>query len=133
MHCPWLAFLTWFNGARFRGTGNMEHLSGITVLIRFDADGLHHLAPFLSFVRDKRAKVGSRTRKRRATQISEPRLDLGIGKARIDLVVELIDDLDGCVLGNADAIPLAGLVARQELTHGRKVRQRRRALRGRYS
>jgi hypothetical protein len=46
--------------AAIRGTGNMEHLFGITVLIRFDADGLHHLAPFLSFVRDKRAKVGSR-------------------------------------------------------------------------
>src|SRR5262249_55174433 len=59
MHCPWLAFLAWFNGARFRGTGNMEHLSGITVLIRLDADGLHHLAPFLSFVRDKPPKLAA--------------------------------------------------------------------------
>src|SRR6516225_8550835 len=46
MHCPWLAFLVRFNGARFRGTGITEYLNGTTVSVRFDAHGLHHLAHF---------------------------------------------------------------------------------------
>jgi hypothetical protein len=38
---------------------------------------------------DQLSKVGGRARKRCAAQISEPRLDLGIGEARIDLLLSL--------------------------------------------
>src|SRR5262249_18286128 len=52
-----------------------------------------HLGPFLGFVRDELSEVSGRERKRRAGQFGEPRLQLGIGKARIDLFVEFIDDV----------------------------------------
>src|SRR5215470_9642198 len=70
-----------------RLTGNMEHLSGITVLIRFDADGLHHLAPLLGFLGDQLAEVSGRTRKHRAAEVIEPRFHVGIGEASVDLLV----------------------------------------------
>ena len=62
-----------------------------------------HLAPLLGFVGDELSEVGGRARKHRAAQIGEPRLHLGIGEAGIDLLVELLDDLGGRVLGRADA------------------------------
>ena len=74
-------------------------------------------------------KSAGDTGKRRAAQVGKPRLDLGIGEARIDLFVELVDDLGGRVLGRADAEPSARLVARHEFAHGRDVRQRLRARR----
>src|SRR4051812_39031402 len=40
---------------------------------------------------------------RSATQVGNPRFQLGIGEARTDLLVELLDDLCGRVLGCADA------------------------------
>ena len=43
--------------------------------------------------------------KHRAAQVGEPRLDLGIGEGRVDLLVELVDDLGGRVPGRADAEP----------------------------
>ena len=43
--------------------------------------------------------------KHRAAQVGKPRLHLGIGEAGVDLLVELVDDFGGRVLGRADAIP----------------------------
>jgi hypothetical protein len=59
---------------------------------RLEARELDHLAPFLSFVRDELSEVGGRARQQRAAQIGKPRLDLGIGKPGVDLLVELVDD-----------------------------------------
>ena len=67
-----------------------------------------------------------------AAQVGKPRLDLGIGESRVDLLVELVDDLGGRVPRRANAEPRARLVARHELAHGRDVRQRLRARRGRH-
>ena len=67
---------------------------------------------------------------RRAAHVGQPRLDLRIGEAGIDLLVEPIDDLGRRVLGRANAVPRARLVARHELAHRRNVRQRLRARRG---
>ena len=89
--------------------------------VRLGARELDHPGPLLRFVGDEPSEVGGRTRKRCAAQISEPRLDLGIGEARIDLFVELANDVGGRVLGNADAIPLAGLVTPFESRDGRYV------------
>src|SRR5262249_1290433 len=63
-------------------------------------------------------------------KIGELRLHLGIGKARVDLPVELVDDLGRRALWYARAVPRAHLVALDRLAHGRKVRQRLRAHRG---
>ena len=52
-------------------------------------------------------------------------LILGSARAGVDLLVELVDDLGGRVLGRADADSSARLVARHEFADGRDVRQRR--------
>src|SRR5215475_15610999 len=92
----------------------------------------NHLAPFLGFVGDQLPKVGGREREHSATEIGKPRLDLGFGKASVDLLVELVDDLGGGSLWCADAEPITRLVVEHELTHSRDVRQRVRARRRGY-
>src|SRR5262249_35885418 len=61
--------------------------------VRLNARELDHLRPFLGFVGDELAKVGGREREHVATEVEKPCLDLGIGKASVDLLVELLDDL----------------------------------------
>src|SRR5262249_48880768 len=58
-----------------------------------DAREPHHLGPLLGFRGDEAAKVGGRARNHCTAQIGEPCLKLGIGEARIELSVELVDDL----------------------------------------
>jgi hypothetical protein len=67
-----------------------------------------------------------------STKVGKPRLHLGVGEARIDLLVELVDDLGWRVLGRTKAIELPRLVARHEVTHGRDVWQPLPARRGGY-
>ena len=74
-----------------------------------EARELHHLGPLLGLVRDELAEIGGRAGKRRSAQVDKPRLDLGIGEASIDFLVELIDDLGGCVFRRSDAAPEARL------------------------
>src|SRR5258708_3581478 len=54
---------------------------------------LHHLTPLLSFFSDELTEVCGRTCKHCVAHVGKPRLHLGIGKAVIDLLVELVDDL----------------------------------------
>src|SRR5262245_31841671 len=117
---------------RFRGTGYGIYWHGVRGSVRLRTREFHYLCPLLGFVSDELAEFGERHRHRHAAQISEPRLDRGIGEAGVNCLVELVDDLGGRVLGNADAIPEARFVARQELSHGRDVGQRVRARRGGY-
>jgi len=63
--------------------------------LRLDVEGPDDVAPLLGFLGDELAKVGGRTRKHGAVEIGKPRLDLGIGEAGIDLLVELVDDFGG--------------------------------------
>ena len=76
--------------------------------IGFEARKLDHLRPFLSFVGNELAERRSRSRKYRHTRVGKPPLDVGIGEASINLSVELIDDVDGRVLGRrvATMVPL---------------------------
>src|SRR5262249_5129764 len=53
-----------------------------------------------------------------------------LGSARAALT--LVNNLGGRAIGRADAVPGARLVSRHELCHGRDVRQRLRARRGRH-
>ena len=85
---------------------NLWNASGRAGSLRLEARELDHLAPFLGFVCDELSEVGGRPAKR-AAQIGKPRLDLGIGKPSVDLLVELVDDLDGCVPWSADTEPAA--------------------------
>src|SRR5262249_36644828 len=97
---------------------------------RLDVIGPDHLGPLFGFVGDQLPKFGGREREHGATEIGKPRLDLGISKASVDLLVELLDNLGRRGVWRAEAVPITRLVARQKLTHGRDVRQRVRARRG---
>src|SRR5262249_43405166 len=67
---------------------DVQHQSGS---IRFDAQELHDLTPFLGFVGDELGEVRGREREHGTTEVGKPRLHLGIGEAGVDLLVELVD------------------------------------------
>src|SRR5215472_4655334 len=112
-----------------RGTGDYGRFAGIAESLRFDARELHHLAPLLGLFGDELAEVGNRAWKCGGAPLGKTRLHLGIGKGRVDLRVELVDDLGWRVARRADAGPEAKLIARHEFGHRRDVRQHRRASR----
>src|SRR5262245_20316114 len=100
--------------------------------VRLDARELDHLAPLLDFFGDQLSELSRRSRQRQAAEVSETGLHLGVGERRVDLLVELLDDLGRRGLRCTDAVPGARLVARYKLTHGWDVRQRVRARGGGY-
>jgi hypothetical protein len=63
---------------------------------------LDHLGPLLGFIGDELAEVGRPAPKPYTAKGSKPRLDLGIGKSRVDLLVECIDDLGARVFLRSD-------------------------------
>src|SRR5262249_21701604 len=79
-------------------------LVGTAASVRLDVGGSDHLGPLFGFLSDELAEVGGRARDDRAAQIGKPRFEFGIGKARIDLFVEPIDDLEWRILGSPNAI-----------------------------
>src|SRR5262245_9531602 len=56
-------------------------------LLSLDAGCPDHLAPFLGLLGDELAEISGAHRHRRGAEIGEPRLDLGISKAGVDLLV----------------------------------------------
>src|SRR5260370_30290221 len=80
-------------------------------LLRLDVRKFYHLAPLLGFVDDELGKVGSRKRQRREPEIRKARLHLGIGEARVDFPVELLDDLGGGAFWRPHPPPFAPPVA----------------------
>src|SRR5262249_11148169 len=106
-----------------RGTGVTEYLAGARGSLCLDVEGPDHVAPLLCFAGDELAKVGWRVCEHVATQIRKPRLHLGIGQGRVDLRVELVDDLGGRSLRCADAEPDTRVVAGQDLADRRNIWQ----------
>src|SRR5262245_60863694 len=84
-------------------------VTGYRRSFRLDVGCADHLAPFLGVVGDELGEVSGRAHKRRAAEVGEPRFHIGVCKGRVDLVVELVDDLNRRVLGRADAEPEARL------------------------
>src|SRR5271168_4276776 len=82
-----------------------------------------HFAPLLSVFYDEISKVGGCHRDRHATEVRKAFPDLRIGEGRVDLLIELIDDLDGSVFWAPDARPPARFVARHEIAHRWDIRQ----------
>src|SRR5580704_9562538 len=88
---------------------------------------LDDLGPFFRLVDDELFEVGGRHRLRYAAKIDKSRLDLRIGKRRVYLLIQSVDNIGGRIFGRADALPGAGLESRHGLSHGRDIRQRLRA------
>ena len=65
-------------------------------LFRLDVGSPDHLAPLLSLFGNEPIEVGGRTCKRDAPKVCEVHLQPEISEIRIDLLVELLDDLGGC-------------------------------------
>ena len=59
-------------------------------LFRLDVGRPDHLASLFGLVGDKLTEVGGRAWKHCATKVAKPRLDFGIGEARVDLRIELV-------------------------------------------
>src|SRR5262245_46522166 len=116
--------------ARDSRNGMLWNIDSGSASVRPDVEGPDDVAPLLRFVSDELGEVGARARKHSATKVGKARLHFDISEARVDLLVELVDDLGRRGLRCADAVPAARLVTRHELSHGRDVRQRVRARRG---
>src|SRR5262249_26799204 len=92
--------------------------------IRLGARELHHHGPLLRFIADEGAEVGGLSGQHHAPKLGYPRLPPGIGRAGIDLLVELVDGFGWGVLRRADAIPGACLVTRHDIANAWQLRQR---------
>src|SRR5438105_3488237 len=55
--------------------------------LRLDVGELHHFRPFLGFIGYELAELGWRNCKYRAAQVGDPRLDGGVGEARVHLPI----------------------------------------------
>jgi len=77
----------------FRLAGVTEYWIGTAASLRLDVGRPDHLAPLFGFLGDHLAEVSGREREHVAAQVGKARLDLGIGKASVDLLVELLDYL----------------------------------------
>src|SRR5262245_62052175 len=80
-------------------------------LLRLYVGRPDYLRPLLGFVSDEFAEIGGRAHKYCAAQVGEPRLEFGIGKARVDFLVEPVDDFSRRVLRCTDALPSAHFIA----------------------
>src|SRR5262249_17281048 len=97
--------------AAIRRTGRYGISSrGSRGFLRLEAPEPQPLGPLLGFPGDEAAKVGGRARNPSTAQIGEPCLKLGIGEARVDLLVELVDDLGRRGLRCVDAEPDGRLI-----------------------
>src|SRR5262245_35883264 len=95
----------------------MEYPASEAASLRLDAGEFDHLGPLFGFVGNQLSEVSRRSRQRHAAEVSETGLHLRVVKSRVDLLVELVDDLGRRGLRCADAVPGARLVAWHELSH----------------
>src|ERR1051325_1615095 len=105
-----------------RVSGDYGISAGFARSLRLAVARPDHLAPLLDFLGNEPAEIRGRVRKCSAAQVGKPRFHVGIGEARVDVLVELIDDLGRRVPRHPNAIHHARLVTRHKLTYGRKVR-----------
>src|SRR5262249_58331907 len=108
---------------RFRGTGFMECRRDDDGLLRLDPCSPDHLAPLLGKFDNEFAELGGRACKWFRAQIDEPRVEHGISKGGINLLIEDRDDLRRRVCGGSNAIPTARLVTRHKIADRRDIRE----------
>src|SRR5262245_35640994 len=104
-----IASKAWMPGARPDMTSRRRHSP------RLGTGGLDHPRPFRRVFGDDFPERGGGAADHRRAEIGKAGLDLRIGERRVDLLVKHFDDLGGRVLRRTQAVPGAGLVARQEI------------------
>src|SRR5262245_35662280 len=67
--------------------GTLWNILPIRGSVRLDARELDHLGPLLGFLGNEFPEIGGRERDHGAAALGKPRLDLGISKAGVDLLV----------------------------------------------
>ena len=93
--------------------------------LRLNAGKLDHLCPLLRICGDEYPEVGRRANEHRAAEVGDPRFHSRIVEARVNLLVELVNDLSGRVSRSANPLPADPLVtcrrsgSRQEGAFGR--------------
>src|SRR5262249_56860566 len=90
---------------------------GTAASVRLDVEGLDHFAPLLDFVGDQLSAVGGRAWQRPCTHLGESGLEFRIGKSRVDLSIQPIDDISRRVFWAAHPVPCACLVASHEIAN----------------
>src|SRR4029450_13341006 len=103
--------------------------SELGCLFRLQSGCFDHATPFLGLLGEVLSEFGGRSNKGRGAQLRKSGLQLCLGEARIDLLVQLIDNLGARVSWSANTIPGARLITRQEIAHDGGVWQRPRASR----
>src|SRR5262249_29189400 len=107
-----------------RRTGFMEYPASETASLRLDAGEFDHLNPLFGFVGNQLSEVSRRSRQRHAAEVSETGLHLRVVESRVDLLVELVDDLGRRGPRCAEAGPTARLVSRHKFPDSRNIGQR---------
>src|SRR5262249_61484909 len=79
----------------FCRTGVTEYWRSGIPLVDFDIGRPDHLAPLLGFGGDESSKIGGRARKRRRTQIGEPRFYVGVAQNKLFFPFLLVRDFGG--------------------------------------
>jgi hypothetical protein len=93
-------------------------------LFRLNVGRPDYLAPLPDFFGYEGSEIGRRAGKDHAAEVSKLSLQLGIGKASIDFLVEVVDDLAGRFPGGADSEKTTRFVTRNKFAYAREVRQR---------
>ena len=124
-HCPRISMSTRRSPCgRIPLTGLRNMLPGLPRHSGLMPANLITLAHFSVSAAMSFAEISRRARIRHAPQRRVPRSHIRIGQARINLRVELLDDLDWRALRRAEATRCAGLVTRHEFANGRQLGER---------
>src|SRR5262249_50307684 len=105
-------------GVDFAERNVMEYWPSSLGSLCLDIGSPDHLAPLLGVVGDQLTELGRRARKHRAAEVDKACFQPGIGEARIDLDVELVNETGWRVFRRMHADPLAPLEARHEIANG---------------
>src|SRR5262249_62131521 len=97
--------------------------------VRLDVGRPDHLAPLFGLLLKPPPVIRGRAAGDAAAQVSKPQLQFAVRQRGVNLVVQFVDDLKGCVLGCANAYPRSRIVTRQKLTQRWDLRQDLRARR----
>ena len=101
-------------------------------LLRLDIGSSDDPRSLVSLVRYEFCKVAWRCNKRSGAETGDARPDCGIGKSRVYLCIQFLNNFRRRILGRCNSSPRACLEAFDKLSHGRRIGQRFRAGRGSY-